>query len=215
MKLYTLLIPTISVVAVVALYHACKRIGRMARFVPYAALLAATATGGVYVSQYLNQAQVATPDMLSLYRLSNERRFDNFALITDHLDIAEFMYAPLISMYWVNGPTPQTFLARILDKDVVVAVRPGDACRQCLATYFAGNIIYEDSSTLFINTGLPLRDFCEPAVRSQIVDELGTDATKQWLEVKRNYDGTYVRSYHQCDYGYLWKLLYRAYNSGS
>jgi hypothetical protein len=82
-----------------------------------------------------------------------------------------------------------------------------------MATFFAGNIVYEDSSVLFIDSELPVRTFCDRSVLHQQVDALGLDGQKQFVDETRAVDGTFLRSYRQCDYSYLDKLVARAARS--
>jgi hypothetical protein len=82
-----------------------------------------------------------------------------------------------------------------------------------MATYFAGNVVYEDSSVMFIDSELPVRTFCDHSVLHQKVDALGLDGQKQFVDETRAIDGTYLTSYRQCDYGYLDKLAARAARS--
>jgi hypothetical protein len=79
-----------------------------------------------------------------------------------------------------------------------------------LTTYFAGDIVYEDSSSVFINTRLPVRLFCDQHAFNRSIDELGMDGQKQWVEETRAIDGSYITSYRQCDFNYLQKLIVRA-----
>ena len=54
--------------------------------------------------------------MFALYSSGKDRRFDDFAFLTNDSSIQQFMYVPLLSMHWLDQPTTQKFLAPILDK---------------------------------------------------------------------------------------------------
>ncbi len=214
MKMYSAFIPLVSIVGFVALYRFCRQFGRNARWIPYAAASAVVLVGSGYITRFLAQSQVVTPEMFALYSSGKDRRFDDFAFLTNDSSIQQFMYVPLLSMHWLDQPTTQKFLAPILDKKVLLVVwNRNTPCRQCMATYFAGNVVYEDSSVMFIDSELPVRTFCDHSVLHQNVDALGLDGQKQFVDETRAIDGTYLKSYRQCDYGYLDKLAARAARS--
>jgi hypothetical protein len=214
MKLYTAFLPLVCVVAFVAIYRFGNQFGRKGRWLGYTATLVAIITGGTYIMQYVRESGVVTPEMFALYNGGNERRFDDYALITRDSSIHENMFVPILSMHWLDQSDTQKLLARDLDKKIVLVLSDrGMTCRLCLTTYFAGDVIYEDSSSVFINTQLPVRLFCDKHAFNRNVDSLGMDGQKQWVEDKRAIDGSYVTSYRQCDFNYLQKLIVRASRS--
>ncbi len=211
MKLYTAFLPLVCIVAFVAIYRFGNQFGRRGRWFAYATALTVIITGGTYIEQYLRESGVVTPEMFALYNGGNERRFDDFALITRDSSIHENMFVPILSMHWLDQSDTQKLLARDLDRKIVLVLSDrGMTCRRCLTTYFAGDIVYEDSSSVFINTRLPVRLFCDQHAFNRSIDELGMDGQKQWVEETRAIDGSYITSYRQCDFNYLQKLIVRA-----
>lgn len=211
MKAYTMFVPLLVILALVAIY-------RFAREQQFALGLGAVATsltmigmGLTYIAHYTEQRQYVTADMFALYTPNSARRFDRFALLTNHQDIRQYMYAPLISMHWIDESGVQKYFLPDFERTIVTILRQEDMpCRQCVASYFAGHIVYEDATQVMIDTGLKVKQLCAKEVGDQGIGSLNYDPQASWRKNVFDYNGAYVKSYRQCDFGYVKKVVSRA-----
>lgn len=213
-KVCTMLIPLLVVLLLAAIYRFTREQHFALGLGAAATSLTMIGTGLFYISHYTEQRQYVTADMFALYTPDGTRRFDRFALLTNHQDIRQYMYAPLVSMHWLDESGVQKYFRADFERSLVTVLRQDDmSCRQCVDSYFAGHIVYEDATTLMIDTGIKVKSFCAKEVGGQSIETLNYDPQQTWRKEVIDYSGTYVTSYRQCDFGYVKKLLSRSHGT--
>lgn len=210
MKLYTMFVPLLGCLAMAGLYSFTRSQVFVLRLAPFVACMAIVVTGSHYIIRYDDQSGYVTRDMFSLYTFDGKRRFDRFALVTNHADIQQYMFAPLLDMHWADEKGDQKLMGPDLQRPVAVSVRQGDVpCRQCLARFFAGRIVYEDPTFLVIDTGMILKDLCSSDVAAQSLASLSDNPREVWRPNHRTGIDTDGSPYRQCDFGFVQKFLRR------
>lgn len=211
MKVYTMFVPLLALIVLVALYRFSRDRNIAFGLGHYAASVVIVATGIFYISHYTQQRQVVTADMFALYRHDDARRFDRYALLTNHQDIRQYMFAPLISMHWIDESGVQKYFRADFDRPLATVIRQEEmSCRQCLVSFFAGSIVYEDATMVIIDTGLRVSDFCGSEVARESISALDYDPQATWHKDVFDFNGSYVTSYRQCDFRYVKKLIARS-----
>lgn len=183
MKVYTILLPLLVIPALAALYDYAQRKGPFVRYGQFLPLFTVTLTGILYIGQYLVQGHYVTRDMFSMYGYNGTRRFNEFAVVTQQQDIAEYMLSPLISMNWLNQSTVPTSIEPAVNKDVLIILSNTQlACRTCFVKRYHKQIVYKNPSYVFFNTGLTVAQFCPVDVRAYRIDA----TPKSWKNLPMN-----------------------------
>ena len=117
------------------------------------------ATGLRYVEKYRFESEYVTKDMMDLRVLSSKIDINNYVVVTGKSRIAEYMLTPLFSFNWANQ-SQDKYLLLSLSKKVLILLNKNDIrCPQCFIADNSKDILYENGSYIFINSGQPLSDF--------------------------------------------------------
>jgi hypothetical protein len=179
MKVYTLLLPLVACGIFAAIFDYCRAAKwpfvRYGQYVAYAIVIV---MGLTYVAQYLREYKYVTADEFAMYRYEGARRFDDVAIVTGQYQprISDFMLAPLISMNWVNESDYGKAMSPFLAKKVVAVLSADELrCMECVERRYSNRILYSNASYLVYDTGLRLRDICNPQIEQYTVDSLSND----------------------------------------